>query len=85
MWERLFLPPLLASATSYVLTKNVKGLKKKLVAFWAMWSVIGCSVHALLSLPPELLPAYPLLAASTGAFMYGKVRELEDKRLASRG
>ncbi len=70
MWERLFVPPVLASIVAYLATKDINDLKEKLVAFWALWAAVGSAVHLLLGLPPLIALAYPLLALSTGAFMY---------------
>jgi len=86
LWERLFLPPVVASAVAYLATKEIEDIKEKLVAFWALWAGAASALHALLGLPALLLPAYPLLALFTGAFMYYKgVRGLEDKGRAGRG
>ncbi|ABU82226.1 hypothetical protein [Ignicoccus hospitalis] len=79
MWEKLFVPPLAASLLSYLLQSKVEGRGRKLLTFWASWAAVGSAVHALLGLPLALEPAYPLLALSTGAFMYKGVRAVEDK------
>ena len=85
MWERLFVPPVAASAIAYLATKGIKDIKEKLLAFWALWAGSASALHALLGLPLELVPAYPLLALFTGAFMYRGLRKVEDKGRVGRG
>jgi len=85
LWEKLFIPPVAASALAYAVTKRVEDLREKLVAFWASWAGFASAIHVVLKLPPELVVIYPLLALSTGAFMYRGLRNLEDKGRARRG
>ena len=79
MWVLLAVPPITASIVSYLVTKDIKDLKEKLVAFWTLWASISSALHVLLGLSPLLLPAYPLLALFTGFFMYRGLGKLGSK------